>query len=84
LKRNGTRTVISNSYIDMPTSVSKYLPRHNGTTKIIDFTERPVCKHCKKPMKIVKTSIIDPIVGLLENYDVSRVNFLKSLITLKY
>lgn len=59
----------------MPTSVSKYFPRHNGTTKIIDFTERPVCKHCKKPMKIVKTSIIGPIVGLLENYDVSRVYY---------
>jgi hypothetical protein len=56
----------------MPTSVSKYLPRHNGTTKIIDFDERPKCKYCKKPMKIVRTYIIGPIVGLSENYNVQK------------
>lgn len=56
----------------MPTSISKHFPGHNRTIKIINFTERSVCKYCKKPMKIVKISIIDPIVGLLENYDVSR------------
>jgi len=59
----------------MPTSVSKYLPRHNGTTKIIDFVDRPICKHCKKPMKIVKTLTIGPIVGLLGNYNVSKVHY---------
>ena len=36
----------------MPISVSKYLPRHKGTTKIIDFDKRPICKYCKKPLKI--------------------------------
>ena len=56
----------------MPISVSKYLPRYNGTTKIIDFDERPICGHCKKPMKIVRTYIIGPIVGLSENYHVQK------------
>jgi hypothetical protein len=56
----------------MPISVSKYLPRHNGTTKIIDFDERPICKYCKKPMKIASSSIIGPIVGLNENYNVQK------------
>jgi precorrin-6B methylase 2 len=59
----------------MPASVSKFLPRHDGTTKTIDFVERPVCKHCKNAMKIVKTSAVGPIVGLLENYDVSKVYY---------
>jgi len=59
----------------MPASVSKFLPRHDGTTKTIDFVERPVCKHCKNAMKIVKTSLVGPIVGLLENYDVSKVYY---------
>jgi hypothetical protein len=59
----------------MPTSVSKYLPRHNGMTKTVDFVERPVCKYCKNPMKIVKTLIVGPIVGLLENYNVSKVHY---------
>lgn len=53
----------------MPTSVSKYLPHHNGTTKIIDFTERPVCNHYKKPMKIVKTSIIGPFYEIVFYFD---------------
>ena len=52
--------------------MSKYLPRHNGTTKIIDFEERPICRYCKKPMKIVRTYIIGPIVGLSENYNVQK------------
>jgi len=56
----------------MPISVSKYLPRHNGTTKIQDLDERPICKYCKNPMKIVTTSIVGPIVGLTENYDVQK------------
>lgn len=56
----------------MPISVSKYLPRHNGTTKTIDLDERPICRHCKKPMKIATTSIIGPIVGLTENYNVQK------------
>lgn len=56
----------------MPISVSKYLPRHNGTTKIIDLDERPICKYCKNPMKIVTTSIVGPIVGLTENYDIQK------------
>jgi len=56
----------------MPTSVSKYLPRHNGTQKIIDFNERPICNYCNKPMKIANTTIIGPIVGLTENYDVQK------------
>ncbi|GAI03633.1 unnamed protein product, partial [marine sediment metagenome] len=59
----------------MPASVSKYLPRHNNTTKIIDFVERPVCNYCKQRMKIVKTSKPVPIVGLLENYDVRKVYY---------
>ena len=56
----------------MPISVSKYLPRHNGTTKTIDLDERPICTHCKKPMKIATTSIVGPIVGLTENYNVQK------------
>ena len=56
----------------MPTSVSKYLPRHKGTTKIIDFDKRPICKYCKKPMKIISSPIIGPIVGLTENYNVQK------------
>ena len=56
----------------MPTSVSKYLARHEGATKMIDFDDRPKCKYCKKPMKIVSTSIIGPIVGLLEIYNVQK------------
>ena len=56
----------------MPISVSKYLPRHNGTTKIIKFNERPICNHCKNPMKIVSSTVSGPIVGLTENYDVQK------------
>jgi len=56
----------------MPISVSKYLPRHNGTIKTIDFNERPICKYCKNPMKIVSTSTVGPIVGLTENYNVQK------------
>lgn len=56
----------------MPISVSKYLPRHNGMIKIIDFDERPICRYCKKPIKIVSSSVIGPIVGLTENYDVQK------------
>lgn len=56
----------------MPTSVSKYLPRHNGTTKIVGFDERPICKHCKNPIKIVSSMVVGPIVGLTENYDVQK------------
>ena len=37
----------------MPTSVSKHLPRHNGTIKTIGLDERPICKNCKNPIKIV-------------------------------
>lgn len=56
----------------MPTSVSKYLPRHNGTTKTIGFDERPICKYCINPIKIVSSAIVGPIVGLKENYDVQK------------
>jgi len=56
----------------MPISVSKYLPRHNGTIRTIDFDERPICKYCRNPMKIANTVIIGPIVGLIENYDVQK------------
>jgi hypothetical protein len=56
----------------MPVSVSKYLPRHKGMTKILDFDDRPICKYCKQAMKIVKTYIIGPIVGLSENYYVQK------------
>jgi hypothetical protein len=42
----------------MSTSVSKYLPRHNGTTKTISLDERPICKHCKNPMKIVSSTVV--------------------------
>ncbi len=56
----------------MPTSVSKYLPRHNGTTKTINLDERPICKHCKNPMKIISSTVVGPIVGLTENYDVQK------------
>jgi len=56
----------------MPTSVSKYLPRHNGTIKIISFDERPICRHCKNPIKIVSSMVVGPIVGLTENYDVRK------------
>lgn len=56
----------------MSTSISKYLPRHNGTTKTISLDERPICKHCKNPMKIVSSTVVGPIVGLTENYDVRK------------
>lgn len=56
----------------MPTSVSKYLPRHNGTTKIIGFDEHPICKYCGNPIKIVSSAVSGPIVGLTENYDVRK------------
>jgi len=56
----------------MPPSVSKYLPRHNGTRKIVGFNERPICKYCKNPMKIVSSTVVGPIVGLMENYDVQK------------
>ena len=56
----------------MPISISKYLFRHKGATKILDFNERPTCRYCKKPMKIVKTYIVGPIVGLSENYNVQK------------
>ena len=56
----------------MTTSVSKYLPRHNGTTKIIGFNERPICRYCKNPIKIVSSMVVGPIVGLTENYDVQK------------
>lgn len=58
--------------MNMTTSISKYLPRYNGTTKIADFDERPKCRHCKKSMKIIRTYIIGPIVGLSENYHVQK------------
>ena len=56
----------------MSPSVSKYLPRHNGSRKIIGFNERPICEYCKNPMKIVSSTVIGPIVGLTENYDVLK------------
>ncbi|MBD3256274.1 MAG: hypothetical protein GF383_14345 [Candidatus Lokiarchaeota archaeon] len=56
----------------MPISVSKYLPRHKGTTKVIGFDERPICKYCANPIKIVSSMVVGPIVGLTENYDVQK------------
>lgn len=56
----------------MPVSVTKHLPRHNGTTKIIDLDERPICKYCKKPMKIASSFITGPVIGLAENYNVQK------------
>jgi len=56
----------------MTPSVSKYLPRHNGTTKTIGFDERPICRHCKKPLKIASSMVVGPIVGLTENYNVQK------------
>lgn len=56
----------------MTPSVSKYLPRHNGTTKTIGFDERPICSHCEKPLKIVSSTVVGPIVGLTENYNVQK------------
>ena len=56
----------------MTPSVSKYLPRHNGTTKTIGFDERPICRHCEKPLKIVSSTVVGPIVGLTENYNVQK------------
>ena len=58
--------------MNMPASVTKFLPRYKGKTKILDFNERPRCKYCKKPKRIVRTYIIGPIVGLLENYYVQK------------
>lgn len=58
--------------MSMPTSVSKYLPRHNGTVKTLDFNERPICKYCNNPMRIANTTIVGPIVGLTENYNVEK------------
>ena len=59
----------------MPLSISKYLPRHNGLIKKIDFKERPFCNHCNKPKKIINTLIVGPIVGLIENYNVHVVSY---------
>ncbi len=56
----------------MPISVSKYLPRHNGTTKTIGFDERPICMYCKNPLKIVSSTVVGPIVGLTDNYNVQK------------
>jgi len=61
--------------VSMPLSVSKYLPRHNGLIKKIDFKERPICNHCNKPKKIIDTLIVGPIVGLYENYNVHVVSY---------
>lgn len=59
----------------MPVSVSKHLQHHNRTIKKIDFAERPICRYCKKPMKIFKTSKPITIVSLSGNYDVQRVAY---------
>lgn len=56
----------------MPTSVSKYLPRHNGTEKELRFSERPTCIYCENRMKIASSAVSGPIVGLNENYDVRK------------
>lgn len=56
----------------MPATISRNLMRHNGLIKKIEFDERPICKYCQKPMKIVSTSIIGPIVGLQGNYNVQK------------
>jgi len=58
--------------MNMPVSVSKYLLRYKGTTTMLGFDERPSCKYCKNPMRILKTYIIGPIVGLSENYHVQK------------
>jgi hypothetical protein len=58
--------------MNMPISVSKYLPLHNGTIRTIGFDERPTCKHYNNPMKIISSTIVGPIVGLIENYDVQK------------
>ena len=58
--------------MNIPISVSKYLPRYKGTAKTLDFDERSTCVYCKKLMKIVKTYNIGPIVGLSENYHVQK------------
>jgi len=61
--------------MNKPISVSKYLPHYKGTTKTLDFDEHPTCIYCKKPMKIDKTYIIGPIVGLSENYHVQKLTY---------
>jgi len=59
----------------MPVSLSRNLPRYKGTTKKLDFPQRPACNYCKKPMKIVKTTRPKPMVGLYENYYVQTVYY---------
>lgn len=59
----------------MPVSLSRNLPRYKGTTKSIDFPQRPTCIYCKKPMKIIKTTRPKPMVGLYENYYVQTVYY---------
>lgn len=59
----------------MPISLSRSLPRYKGTTKKLDFPERPKCKYCKRSMKIVKTTKPKPMVGLHENYHVQNVYY---------
>ena len=59
----------------MPVSLSRRLPRFNGTSIILDFPERPICEHCKKPMRIVSSPKPKLIVGLRENYEVRKVYY---------
>lgn len=46
-------------------------PRYNGTCYTIEFSERPKCTHCEKPMKVVSHSKPVMRIGLGENYEIS-------------
>lgn len=59
----------------MPISLSRNLPRFNGTSITLDFAERPICRHCKKTMRIVSSPKSKLVVGLRENYEVRKVYY---------
>ena len=59
----------------MPVSLSRNLPRYNGIDITLDFKRRPICKHCKKPMRIISSPKPKLVVGLRENYYVRKVYY---------
>lgn len=52
----------------MPSSLSKNKSRFHGTMYRNDMEQRPICKHCHKPMKIAGVSKPRMSIGIRENY----------------
>lgn len=53
----------------MAISKSMTSNRPKGKTRTSTLSERPICEHCGRPMKVFKRSKPRPVVGLPENYD---------------